>query len=193
MYIPRHFEITDREKIGEFVEANGFGQLISSVDGRLFSSHIPFLLSQDRKKLLGHVAKQNPQWKELEQQEVLITFQGSHGYISPAWYSTPGVPTWNYQAVHIYGQCKLVNEPERLAELVEALTEKYESSNETPWRGQYDESLLRAIVGFEILITKILCKFKLGQNRSRQDREGVVEQLEAGGAVLLAEAMRNEF
>ena len=95
MYVPEHFEVTDADEIFAFVAANAFGQLISKVDGRFFSTHIPFLLSADRTKLLGHMARPNPQHLELDNQQVLVTFQGPHDYISPAWYASPGVPTWN--------------------------------------------------------------------------------------------------
>ena len=93
MYIPKHFEITDKSEIFAFVEANAFGQLISNVDGRLYSTHLPFLLSKDRYKITGHLALQNPQLAEIDMQEVLVTLEGAHDYISPAWYSSPGVPT----------------------------------------------------------------------------------------------------
>ena len=103
MYIPKHFEVTDEDEIFAFIEENAFGQLISHVKGRLFSTHLPFLLSENRKKIVGHLAGKNPQQSELEGQEVLVSLEGPHDYISPAWYSSPGVPTWNYQAVHVYG------------------------------------------------------------------------------------------
>ena len=72
MYIPRHFEITDKKEIFTFIEANAFGQLISTVKGRLFATHMPFLLGADGDHLLGHLARPNPQWKEVEGQEVLV-------------------------------------------------------------------------------------------------------------------------
>ena len=72
---------------------------------------MPFLVSANGTKVLAHVARQNPQHAEIEGQEVLITLTGPHDYLSPSWYSGPGVPTWNYQAVHIYGQCRVINDP----------------------------------------------------------------------------------
>ena len=104
MYIPKHFNVSDKEEILAFIKGNSFGQLISLVEGKLFSSHIPFLFRGENQSLLCHVAKNNPQWENIEGQEVLITFQGPHDYVSPSWYSSPGVPTWNYQSVHIYGK-----------------------------------------------------------------------------------------
>ncbi len=189
MYIPEHFKVTDKQAIIAFIEANAFGQLMSSVEGRLFSTHMPFILSDDGCKLIGHIARQNPQWQDINKQEVLASLQGPHDYISPTWYSTPGVPTWNYQAVHIYGQCTAFHDSDQLKQLVHTLTEKYESSSEQPWQPTYKEALLQAIVGIEIEITEIQCKYKLSQNRSRQDQIQVARQLEASGSHKLSQAM----
>tara|TARA_R110002072_G_scaffold34359_1_gene102871 strand:+ start:1139 stop:1723 length:585 start_codon:yes stop_codon:yes gene_type:complete len=193
MYIPKHFEIVDEEEAFVFIEANAFGQLISTVSGRLFSSHIPFLLSHDNTRIIGHLAKQNPQHAELDGQEVLITLQGPHDYISPAWYADSGVPTWNYQAVHIYGKCQVFEDADRLKEVVDALTHKYEASFQAPWQPDYKASMLSAIIGVEISINEIQCKYKLSQNRTSQDRRQVMEQLLVLGSKKLVAAMeRNE-
>jgi transcriptional regulator len=190
MYIPEDFKITDSKEIHEFIALNGFGQLLSNADGRLFSTHIPFLLSDDKTKLLGHLAKQNPQVKDIEGQEVLVTLQGAHDYISPSWYASPGVPTWNYQAVHIYGRCIVFNDPRMLKSVIDTLTEKYESQFSTPWQPNYGSSMLGAIVGIEININEIQCKYKLSQNRSTQDQQQVIEQLKIKGSKQLADAMQ---
>jgi transcriptional regulator len=193
MYIPKHFEITDTTEIFAFIKANAFGQLISSVKGRLFSSHIPFLLSEDKKSLICHIAKQNTQWEDIEGQEVLITFQGPHDYISPSWYSCPGVPTWNYQVVHVYGKPKLIPESENIKGIIEKLTDLYELSNEQPWSPKYKGSLVNVIIGIEIEITNIQCKYKLSQNRSITDQNKVVDELEKRGSVKLSKAMKNRL
>ena len=194
MYIPKHFEVADKDEIFAFIEANSFGQLISNVDGKLFSTHLPFLLSEDRSKIIGHLALQNPQHAKINGQEVLITLEGAHDYISPAWYSSPGVPTWNYQAVHIYGKCSVFRSAEELQEIVDTLTAKYEAAFEKPWQPEYKPSMLGAIVGVEVLVSEVQCKYKLSQNRSIQDRSQVIEQLKVVGSGRLAEAMeRNEL
>jgi transcriptional regulator len=191
MYIPQHFEVTDREEIFAFIKANAFGQLTSSVNGRLFTSHLPFLISDDRDSLFCHVAKGNPQWQAIESQEVLVTFQGPHDYISPSWYSSPGVPTWNYQAAHIYGKPQLVKEKDKLVNIIHELTDIYESSFEEPWVPKYDGSMLNFIVGIEIKITDVQCKFKLSQNRSESDRKQVIKGLQENGSSQLSRAMNN--
>ena len=189
MYIPRHFEVTDTDEIFAFVDANAFGQIISTVDGRYYASHLPFLVTPDRSALICHLAKQNPQHLELEGQEALVTLQGAHEYISPSWYASPGVPTWNYQAVHIYGQCRVFHDSGRLKEVVEALAHKYESAFKSPWQPDYGANMLTAIVGIEMRITDVQCKYKLSQNRSSQDREQVVKKLKSLGSNQLARAM----
>ena len=177
-----------------FIEANAFGQLISTVKGRIFSTHLPFLLSEDKSKIIGHLALPNPQHAEIDGQEVLITLEGAHDYISPAWYSSTGVPTWNYQTVHIYGQCTVFRSEEKLQNIVNALTTKYEAAFKKPWQPEYKHSLLNAIVGVEVSINEVQCKYKLSQNRSAQDRSQVIEQLKAVGSNKLAEVMeRNEL
>ena len=189
MYTPKYFEITDKNEIYTFIEANAFGQLISNVEGRLFSTHMPFLLSDDKTTVYGHLAKQNPQYAELTAQEVLITLEGPHDYISPSWYATAGVPTWNYQAVHIYGSANVITDTDRIKVIVDTLTERYESAFEQPWQPEYKASMLNAIVGVEVKIAEIICKYKLNQNRSVQDHNQVIAELESLGSTKLAKAM----
>ncbi|EXI80108.1 MAG: Protease synthase and sporulation protein PAI 2 [Candidatus Accumulibacter appositus] len=190
MYIPRHFAVSDQDEMFAFIEANAFGQLISSVAGRPFSTHLPFLLSEDRASCIGHLARQNPQHRELAGQQVLLSLQGPHDYVSPSWYDSPGVPTWNYQAVHIYGQCRVFTDHEQLKAVVDSLTAKYESAFAEAWSPTYKASMLDAIVGVEVTVSEIQCKYKLSQNRSQQDRRRVIDELEKRGSNALAAAMR---
>lgn len=189
MHIPSHFEVTDEKEILSFIEQNSFGQLVSTLNNRLFTTHMPFMLSSDKQKLLGHIALNNPQHAGLEDREILITLDGPHGYISPSWYSTPGVPTWNYQAVHIYGRCKLFDDSEKLESLLRSLTEKYEAGLAEPWTPDYNPQLLKVIIGLEVSITEVQCKFKLSQNRSDKDRQKVAKNLEQLGSYQLAKVM----
>jgi len=193
MYIPKHFNVTDKEEILSFLKANTFGQLISLVEGKLFSSHIPFFLSENNQSLICHIAKNNPQWECITEQEVLVTFQGPHDYVSPSWYNSPGVPTWNYQSVHIYGNPQLITKTEQLSNIVNKLTGIYESSFDEPWEPEYKESMLKAIIGIEIKITDIQCKYKLSQNRSEEDRLQVIEEHTKRGSIQLSMATKNKI
>ena len=189
MYIPKHFEVTDEEEIVRFIEANSFGQLISMHEGAIVSSHMPFVLDASSNTLLAHLAKANPQWQQINDQNVLVTLQGDHAYVSPNWYESAGVPTWNYQAVHIEGIARSFTDPEKLARVVDTLTQQHESCYPNPWLVNYEASMLRGIVGVEVTIASIQCKFKLSQNRSRADQSNVKRKLAESGHTELADAM----
>jgi transcriptional regulator len=193
MYIPKHFEVTDNEEIFSFVEANACGQLISQVDGRFLHIFL-FLVSKDRTRIFAHLAKANPQLIDIEKQEAMLTFEGPHDYISPSWYTSLGVPTWNYQAVHIYGKCKVFSDASQLKEVVDSLTNNYESVFVKPWKPKYKSTKLGAIVGVEIQINEVQCKYKLSQNRPIKDQQLITENLRSQGSTMLAEAMeKNEL
>jgi transcriptional regulator len=189
MYLPPHFQVTDEKEIFTFIEANAFGQLISTVDGRHFATHVPFLVSPDKSCLLTHLARLNPQHLKISGQEVLIILAGPHDYISPSWYTGAGVPTWNYQTVHLYGQCRRIDDPPALRGIVDGLAAKYEAGFDHPWQPRYSTRMLDAIVGLEISITDVQCKYKLSQNRSSQDQDNVIRQLRDAGSDALADAM----
>jgi transcriptional regulator len=193
MYVDKQFKVNDRNEVLGFIDAHPFGQLISNVEGRLFSSHVPLLLSENKNSLLCHLAKRNRQWKEIEGQEILITFQGPHGYISPSWYASRGVPTWNYQVVHVYGRAELITDKAALKCVVDDMSERFEATLSDPWTGDYAESLLDKIVGVNIEIIEIQGKYKLSQNRSAMERDRIRSELEMSGLELLSKAMKNKL
>lgn len=186
MYIPEHFKETDPERLAALLRDYPFGMLVTVRAGLPFVTHIPFLYErrQDGVQILrGHVAKANPQWQDLaENQTALVVFQGPHAYVSPRWYKTPGVPTWNYAVVHVYGKARLLHDAAALEKFLSELTTVYEATQPAPWQpelsGERREKLLGMIVGFEIEIQEIQGKFKLSQNRPENDRENVIEQLQ---------------
>jgi len=190
MYVPEKFKIDDADEIFAFLRANAFGQLFSQHDARPTVSHLPFLVAEDRTTLKCHVARQNPQWQQIEDQQVLVTFLGPHDYISPSWYQGAGVPTWNYQAVHVYGRCRVFEDAAELRSLVDALSGVYEARFDEPWQPKYPDSMLKAIVGIELEIDDIQCKYKLSQNRPAADHRPVIEQLDRLGDEALVAAMR---
>lgn len=193
MYIPEAFAVEDHEKAFEFIRENPFGQLVSKVEGRLFISHIPFYVDEEREVLVGHLARKNPQWNEIQGQDVLVSFAGPNGYVSPTWYNSPGVPTWNYQAVHVYGTTRHITDYQRLRDIIEKLVYQFEKSTDSADILNEDNQkvLLKAIVGLEIEISEIQCKFKLSQNRSDEDQRQVIEQFKGQGLIQLAEAMED--
>lgn len=182
MYIPSHFRESDERVLAEFIDAYAFGTLVTIERGRPFASHLPFLYDRGGRTLHAHVARGNPQWQHVaDDPSVLAMFQGPHGYVSPTWYSEPGVPTWNYTAVHVYGRARALDDAAVTARHVEALAARFERGSAAPWVPEYDPRRLAGIVGIEIAIGEIQGKFKLSQNRSAEDRARVVARLEARG------------
>ena len=185
MYIPAHFRETDLDRIAELIERNAFGMLVTAPDGSPFVSHLPFIFERsaaDNGKLFCHMARANPQWQHCSSGgNVLAVFQGPHAYVSPSWYASEGVPTWNYAVVHLRGKARLIESEPELWALVERLTHIYEDNRSSPWRpdpaADGHRKMLKAIVGLEIQVTDIEAKFKLSQNRSLQDRQNVIQAL----------------
>jgi transcriptional regulator len=184
MYIPQLNRVEDREAINAFIHAHGFATLIANDGGSIVASHLPVLFDEGANALRSHMARANPQWKCLEGgNEVLCIFHGPHAYISPSWYEQQHtVPTWNYAVVHVYGRPSLVDDAS-LKQIVLDTTAKFESAMSQPWKMSLSENeitgMLKAIVGFKIEITRLEAKFKLGQNRSAEDQEKMVQCLQA--------------
>ncbi len=197
MYIPKFFEVSDEVVLDDFIASNSFATLISTVNGTSFATHLPLILDRTdfpQRVLLGHVARANPHWQAFDgKQSALAIFHGPHAYISPSWYAiSPAVPTWNYAVVHVYGVPRIVEDETWLVHLVDRLVALYEAGLPQPWPGvlptEFKTKLLKAIVGFVMPIERIEGKFKLGQNRSVEDQQGVVRHLE-GSADPVAQAL----
>ncbi|AFU14081.1 MULTISPECIES: FMN-binding negative transcriptional regulator [Bacillus] len=198
MYIPKYFAIQDEEMKYETIEQNSFATLFSQHNGEPYATHLPLLLNRETLTLYGHFARPNAQWKDSENQQVLAIFQGPHSYISPSWYETnKAVPTWNYVAVHVYGELEVVEDKQELLNSLQDLVHKYEDPQSTYSLDDVDPDymagLSKGIVGFKIKINKIEGKAKLSQNHSIERRNLVVEKLEkvgSEGSKRIAELMR---
>ncbi|MES5893276.1 FMN-binding negative transcriptional regulator [Bacillus cereus group sp. RP43] len=187
MYIPKHFTIQDEETKYEIIEQNSFATLFSQHNGAPYATHLPLLLNRETLTLYGHFARPNEQWKDSGNQQVLAVFQGPHSYISPSWYETnKAVPTWNYVAVHVYGELEIVEDEQELIDSLQDLVHKYENSKSTyslkDVDPNYMEGLRMGIVGFKIKINNIEGKAKLSQNHSVERRELVIKELEKVGS-----------
>ena len=189
MYIPRHYEVSDFQEVARLLQDHPFGQLISHHQGRLMVTHLPFRLNRERRVLSMHLAKNNPQWRDIDGQEVMVSVVGAHGYVSPTWYEKPGVPTWNYQAVHVYGHCTVVTEPSALRVWMEEMNSDFEPGGLSLDEVPHGESKLRGIVGLELEISSVEAKYKLSQNRTDVDRVRVIDALRQQGNDALASAM----
>ena len=195
MYLPKHFEETRIEVLHALVRAHPLGALVTLGAGGLEANHIPFEIDSDPAPfgtLRGHVARANPVWRELSRgADALAIFQGAATYVSPSWYPTKQeggkvVPTWNYAVVHAYGPLRAVDDPAWLRAFVERLTNRHESGRTAPWHvtdapADYVGKMVTAIVGIELPVARFVGKWKASQNRTAQDRAGVVAGLEQDG------------
>ena len=166
------------------MRANPFAILISQAPDGPFATHLPLAVRQNGEQLVlrGHVAKANPHWRHLESQpQALVIFHGPHAYVSTSNYVTEeNVPTWNYGAVHAYGEARVLSEPEQLLPILHDLIGTFEPRYAEQWAelsDEYRQRMLSHIVGFEIAMTKIEAKFKLSQNRTKQEQENVIASL----------------
>jgi transcriptional regulator len=200
MYVPPWHAVTDEATLFDFIEHHPFGLLVSQQGGEPVATHLPILIGERAHPgghLLGHVARQNPQWKGLTGQRVLAVFQGPHGYISPSWYQSEHVvPTWNYTAVHVYGTVRLIDDVDGLVDLVRQVTETFERPMSKPWTLDVNDPFVRKlaeqIVGFAIDIERMEGKWKLNQNHPPERRRRVVAALREQGypdAIAIADLM----
>jgi transcriptional regulator len=184
MYIPEHFRAREHKDAIAFMQANPFAILVSSTPDGPFATHAPVAIHEVGEELVirGHVAKANPHWRYLEQQPQSLTiFHGAHAYVSPSNYATrENVPTWNYGAVHVYGETRVFSGHEELLGVLHELMHMFEATYAQQWAelsDAYRERMLGHIVGFEITATKVEAKFKLSQNRTRDEQENVMTSL----------------
>lgn len=184
MYIPKiHKHINDAE-VKAFIQQNGFGILVSQLAGKSLATHIPLVLSKNKKGkdiLQSHISITNPQKEHFKKNaEVLCIFNGPHSYISSSWYDHENVPTWNYIAVHVYGKIKIL-EGEALYNSIKDLVDEYEINSEKPVRvEEFSKKTLRemrGVVGIEIEITDIQAARKLSQNRDDKNYKNIISEL----------------
>ena len=195
MYLPKHFEQTDRAQLAALMAAHPLATLVTRSGDGFTADHIPLMYDAtqgDHGLLRGHVARANPLWREAAGHDVLAIFSGPQTYITPSWYPSKAatakvVPTWNYAVVHAQGTLRAIEEAPWLHGLVSDLTQRHEGPRAHPWHvsdapDDYVQQMLRAIVGIEIPLTALVGKWKVTQNRSEADRLGVVTGLsgEAG-------------
>ncbi|KPX44571.1 Transcriptional regulator [Pseudomonas syringae pv. helianthi] len=193
MYIPAAFKENDTFSLHEQIDQTRLAILVTDGKDGLQATHLPLLLRRDEGPygtLYGHLAKANPQWLQLNSgAEALVVFPGADAYVSPSFY--PGkaehgkvVPTWNYLAVHAYGQAQVFTDAAQLHQLLADLTHRHESSRIQPWSiddapAGYIAKMLGAIAGFALPVQRLQGKRKLSQNRSASDMAGVRDGLAA--------------
>ena len=204
MYVPRHFEESRPEQLHALIAQHPLGILVTQGLSGLDANHLPFDL-ETREGSLGvlhtHVARANPVWRDIASgDEVLVVFRAADAYISPNWYPSKHeqhrqVPTWNYLVVHAHGRVTVRDDERYLRGLVGRLTKHHEASQPRPWRmgdssQAFINEMLASIVGVEIAITRLVGKFKLGQNKESRDVLGAAHALKAQGHNAIADAMQ---
>jgi transcriptional regulator len=191
MYIPRHNEEKRVSVMHSLIVSRPLGTLVTLSASGLFASHIPMILEDDGSQfgvLKGHISRANTQWKDfIPTVDALAIFAGHQHYITPTWY--PGtkehgreVPTWNYVVVHAYGPLKVIQDDHWLLMNVEKLTNVHEAASPVPWKvtdapQDFIKSQLKGIVGLELPIQRLEGKWKVSQNRTERERDGVVDGL----------------
>lgn len=186
IYIPDSFKMTNHSRLHALMREYPFALLLVTHGGQISTTHLPFMVDADageHGKLVAHMARANPHWQLFDgRREALVVFTGPHAYISPSWYQDPvTVPTWNYAVVHAHGRPLIVTDKIRVRAMLEQLVAQHETYIDPPWTtaqaGDYIEQQMDYIVAFEMTIERLEGKFKLNQNRSRADQEGVVTAL----------------
>ena len=189
MYQPPHFREDRREVQHDLIRRHPLGLLISAGPGGLLANPIPFLMDADGSEygtLRCHVARANAQWQELDgSADCLVVFQGPQDYVTPSWYATKRetgkvVPTWNYATVHAWGRPRVIEDADWLRRQIDDLTRLRETPRALPWAVEdappaFVAGQIKGIVGIEIPVARLEGKWKMSQNRSDADRQGVAE------------------
>lgn len=204
MYVPRFNAMEDAEEIRDLVAAVGSAQLVTvGRDGFPAATLLPVIW--DEQRLLFHMARANEQWRTMDADApALAVVTGTQAYVSPAWYPSKAehgrvVPTWNYSAVHFTGRVQVHHDAAWLLHSVTRLSDLHEGRRDEPWSvadapARYVDGQLRAIVGIEMTVERVEAKAKLSQNRSAEDRAGVIDGLlregDAAGRAMAEEMLR---
>ncbi|MBU3541150.1 FMN-binding negative transcriptional regulator [Polynucleobacter sp. UB-Tiil-W10] len=202
MYLPKHFLVEDQTVLAHLISEYPLATIVANLDGHFEINHLPLMLSTDKTKLYGHVARMNPLVKVAGSSNLLVTaiFNGPNAYITPSWYPSKQkggkvVPTWNYAAVHAEGSIKLIDDPQWIRAHVSQMTNTHEPTYQSSWKlddapEEYVQMMLKAIIGIEIDIKSLTGKFKLSQNRPEQDYAAVVEKLSKSPREALQEMLQ---
>lgn len=201
MYTPKLYREEDRIRILEFLQQNEFATVVAYDGERPVAGHLLVEVVEEDGQLYvnSHMSRANPLWKTFERNsEILVIFLGPHTYISPTWYNHVNVPTWNYQAVHLYGKPRLVTDDDETYRLLTRLIDRHEKSGhyrmETLPR-EFVEKEIRGVMAFQVEVTRIEANYKLSQNRDDEDYRNIITNLEQRGDEMssgVAEAMKKQ-
>jgi transcriptional regulator len=191
LYQPPHFREDRLDVMHALMRAHPLALLVTAGAGGLMANLVPFLIDAgngEKGLLRAHLAKANDQLAALrEGSEAMVLFQGPNAYVTPSWYASKAenhkvVPTWNYVTVHAWGTPRVIDDTDWLRQQVGELTDTSEHARPQPWSVDdapepFISGQLKGIVGLEIPIARIEGKWKVSQNRTPEDRQGVVDGL----------------
>ena len=202
MYVPAHFA-ADTAVVRDLLDHHGAADLITATSAGLQATFLPFVHDPavgPQGALLGHLARNNEHWRAEPVGEALVIVRGPDAYVSPGWYPSKAehgrvVPTWNYVTVHVHGRLVVHDDAGFVEDVVRRLTAKHEAFSASPWSPDdapppFFAGQLRAIVGVELVISRIEAKVKMSQNRPPADVDGVVAGLTERGDDTAADAVR---
>lgn len=203
MYVPAHFNESSQEALHKLIEQYPFGVLVTHGASGLDANHLPFELDPGQSGmgvLKAHVARANPVWQEVaDGDEVMVVFKAGDAYVSPNWYPSKHelhqqVPTWNYMVVHAHGRIAIRDDERFVRGVLARLTRTHEASQTVPWKmtdssPEFIDARLKAIVGIEIVITRLAGKSKLSQNREIRDMRSAGATLKTQGEHVIGDAM----
>lgn len=203
MYLPAHFAADDATTHALLTGCPA-GDLVTATPEGPVATFLPLVFHPEvgeRGAFRAHMARVNDHWRRPALGEALLLLRGPDFYVTPSWYPSKAehgrvVPTWNYVVAHVHGRLSVHDDAEWLAAHARALTARHEAARERPWSvddapERFVTGQLRAVVGVELLVTRVEAKVKLSQNKPAADRAGVAAGLAAEGATVLAEAVRD--
>jgi transcriptional regulator len=200
MYIPRHFSVED-PAAEQFLEDLKSGHLVTNTAQGMLATMIPVTFDKSLRSIFGHVARGNSQWSEKTNQDALFISTTVDAYISPGWYASKQehgkvVPTWDYMLAHVYGELIIHDDVDWLRTAVSNLTDAFETGRDKPWKlsdapEDYVAGQLRAIVGVELKVSRLEVSFKMSQNKSKEDLDGVIAGLRKNSADATADKVEN--
>ena len=191
MYVPDHFEETDRSALLALIRDAPLGAFVINGNDGIEANHIPFVHRSSTNPdgvLWAHIPRANPLSTRVgDETRCLVVFCGPQGYVSPSWYATKNahgrvVPTWNYAVVHAHGRARLVNDREWIREQLGILTGQMEAQRDDPWSvadapDDFTRKLIDALVGLEVTVDRLVGKTKASQNQPEENQASVLRAL----------------
>lgn len=193
MYQPKAHRVDDAQVVHTFLRSARSANLITILDGVPVATRLPTLFDNSGPVpvVRGHLAAGNPQSKSAgSTAEALLIFDGPEAYVSPSNYaekhvSGKVVPTWDYVTCHVTGELRFIRDFEPLRQIISDLTDRHEGMRATPWAvsdapEEHIAKLAKAIVGIEVVASKIEMKAKLSADKPAEDRRRLIDDLRTG-------------